>query len=171
MRIPAQTRRSLRAKGAHRCGTLDRPTRCVGVGPIRLMGDRSSARTAIGPGLRPRPLCCCQRSLAAPTSRASASRVRELALSTCCGLSIWRKAVVRRARPATGRAASLWPAAFSQETAMKTNESAPRSVRTPWNKGKFVGQKAPLKPKDIWAVRVHLPMEQRAREFALFHLA
>jgi len=21
----------------------------------------------------------------------------------------------------------------------------------PWNKGKFVGQKAPFKPKDIWA--------------------
>lgn len=31
---------------------------------------------------------------------------------------------------------------------MKTNESAPRSIRTPWNKGKVVGQKAPLKLKD-----------------------
>jgi hypothetical protein len=26
--------------------------------------------------------------------------------------------------------------------------------REPWNKGKIVGQKAPYKPKDIWALRV-----------------
>ena len=26
--------------------------------------------------------------------------------------------------------------------------------REPWNKGKLVGQKAPLRPKDIWAIRV-----------------
>jgi hypothetical protein len=25
--------------------------------------------------------------------------------------------------------------------------------REPWNKGKLVGQKPPLKPKDIWAIR------------------
>lgn len=25
-----------------------------------------------------------------------------------------------------------------------------------WNKGKLVGQKPPLKPKDIWAIRIHL---------------
>jgi len=25
--------------------------------------------------------------------------------------------------------------------------------KTPWNKGKLVGQKAPLKLKDIWAIR------------------
>jgi hypothetical protein len=28
--------------------------------------------------------------------------------------------------------------------------------RAPWNKGKLVGQKAPLKLKDIWAIRVRL---------------
>jgi hypothetical protein len=27
---------------------------------------------------------------------------------------------------------------------------------TPWNKGKLVGQKAPLKLTDIWAIRVRL---------------
>ena len=26
----------------------------------------------------------------------------------------------------------------------------------PWNKGKLVGQKAPLKPEDVWAIRVRL---------------
>jgi hypothetical protein len=28
----------------------------------------------------------------------------------------------------------------------------------PWNKGKLVGQKSPLKLKDIWAVRIRLQM-------------
>jgi hypothetical protein len=29
-----------------------------------------------------------------------------------------------------------------------------RLSREPWNKGKLVGQKAPLKLKEIWAIRV-----------------
>ena len=28
--------------------------------------------------------------------------------------------------------------------------------REAWNKGKLVGQKPPLKPKDIWAIRIQL---------------
>ncbi len=42
--------------------------------------------------------------------------------------------------------------------------------REPWNKGKLVGQKAPFKPKEIWAIRVRLQMAERARELALFNL-
>ena len=42
--------------------------------------------------------------------------------------------------------------------------------REPWNKGKLVGQKAPLKPKDIWAIRVRLQMHERLRELALLNL-
>ena len=38
----------------------------------------------------------------------------------------------------------------------------------PWNKGKLVGQKAPFKPKEIWAIRIRLQMEHRVRELALF---
>jgi hypothetical protein len=40
----------------------------------------------------------------------------------------------------------------------------------PWNKGKLVGQKAPLKPKEVWAIRARLQMENRARELSLFDL-
>ena len=36
--------------------------------------------------------------------------------------------------------------------------------RKAWNKGKLVGQKPPLKPKDIWAIRIHL---QNAMRFAI----
>lgn len=35
--------------------------------------------------------------------------------------------------------------------------------REPWNMGKLIGQKAPLKPEDIWAIRVRLQMEHRVR--------
>src|SRR5499427_663949 len=40
----------------------------------------------------------------------------------------------------------------------------------PWNKGKLVGQKAPFKLKEIWAIRVRLQMQGRLRELALFNL-
>ena len=43
--------------------------------------------------------------------------------------------------------------------------------REPWNKGKLVGQKAPFKAKEIWAIRVRLQMSERVRELALFNLA
>jgi len=42
---------------------------------------------------------------------------------------------------------------------------------TPWNKGKLVGQKAPLKLRDIWAIRIRLQLAERTRELALFNLA
>lgn len=40
-----------------------------------------------------------------------------------------------------------------------------------WNKGKLVGQKPPLKPKDIWAIRIHLQSRHAVRDLALFNLA
>src|SRR5207253_11012097 len=39
-----------------------------------------------------------------------------------------------------------------------------------WNKGKLVGQKAPFKLKEIWAIRIRLQMQERLRELALFDL-
>ena len=43
--------------------------------------------------------------------------------------------------------------------------------REPWNKGKLVGQKPPLKPKDIWAIRIHLQNNRQVRGLAMFNLA
>src|SRR5205809_6102810 len=42
---------------------------------------------------------------------------------------------------------------------------------TPWNKGKLLGQKPPLKRKEIWAIRIRLQLDHRTRELALFNLA
>jgi hypothetical protein len=49
------------------------------------------------------------------------------------------------------------------------NHTAVRHV--PWNQGKLVGQKAPLKQREIWAIRIRLQLQQDARELALFNLA
>ena len=43
--------------------------------------------------------------------------------------------------------------------------------RTPWNKGRLVGQKRPLRPKEVWAIRVRLQMKRRKRDLALLNLA
>ena len=55
---------------------------------------------------------------------------------------------------------SLW------EIEMKTEQS-----REAWNKGKLVGQKPPLRPKDVWAIRVYLQNAHAVRDLALFNLA
>ena len=43
--------------------------------------------------------------------------------------------------------------------------------KAPWNKGKLVGQKPPLKLKEIWAIRIHLQIDEKHRDLALFNLA
>ncbi len=43
--------------------------------------------------------------------------------------------------------------------------------RDPWNKGQLIGQKPPLKLRDIWAIRIRLQLRQRIRDLALFNLA
>ena len=49
---------------------------------------------------------------------------------------------------------------------MESNQS-----REPWNKGKLIGQKPPLKPKDIWAIRIYLQNAHHVRDLAMFNLA
>ncbi len=51
---------------------------------------------------------------------------------------------------------------------MQTHEHPHREV---WKKGKLVGQQAPLKPKDIWAIRIHLQIARELRDLAMFNLA
>ena len=42
---------------------------------------------------------------------------------------------------------------------------------TPWNKGKLIGAKPPLRPKHVWAIRTRLMVEGRTRDLAMFNLA
>ncbi|MFV3370605.1 tyrosine-type recombinase/integrase [Pseudomonas sp. NY15435] len=46
-----------------------------------------------------------------------------------------------------------------------------KKAHEPWNKGKLVGQKAPLRLRDIWAIRVRLEIANKDRDLALFNLA
>src|SRR5207244_5399942 len=50
-------------------------------------------------------------------------------------------------------------------------ETITDTTRVPWNKGKLIGQKSPLKLKEMWAIRIRLQLEYRTRELALFNLA
>ena len=43
--------------------------------------------------------------------------------------------------------------------------------RGPWNKGKSIGQKPPLQPKHVWAIRTRLQLAKGKRDLALFNLA
>ena len=46
-----------------------------------------------------------------------------------------------------------------------------KSTRVPWNKGKLVGPKPPLRPSHVWSIRTKLQMGDRKRDLALFNIA
>ncbi len=45
------------------------------------------------------------------------------------------------------------------------------SARAPWNKGRLIGAKPPLRPKHAWTIRTKLQVEHRTRDLAMFNLA
>ena len=51
------------------------------------------------------------------------------------------------------------------------NQVENRSSTHAWNKGRLVGQKRPLRPKEVWAIRVRLQIKPRKRDLAMFNLA
>ena len=53
-------------------------------------------------------------------------------------------------------------------TEIKINSA---SLPVAWNKGRLVGQKRPLRPKEVWAIRVRLQIKRRERDLAMFNLA
>lgn len=46
-----------------------------------------------------------------------------------------------------------------------------KPLASPWNKGKLIGQKSPLKLEEIWGIRTRLEMANKPRDLALFNLA
>lgn len=43
--------------------------------------------------------------------------------------------------------------------------------RIPWNKGKLIGAKPPLRPKHVWSIRTKLEASGRIRDLAMFNVA
>ncbi|KRQ17697.1 tyrosine-type recombinase/integrase [Bradyrhizobium manausense] len=52
-----------------------------------------------------------------------------------------------------------------------SDESRESIRHAPWNKGKLIGAKPPLRPNQVWSIRTRLLIERRARDLALFNLA
>ncbi|MFV1674353.1 integrase, partial [Phaeobacter sp. JH20_03] len=46
------------------------------------------------------------------------------------------------------------------------NLPAVRMRHAPWNKGRIIGQKCPLRPKHVWAIRVRLELSNHVRDLA-----
>jgi len=51
------------------------------------------------------------------------------------------------------------------------NLSIPTPKQVPWNKGKLIGAKPPLRQKHVWAIRSMLQNERNKRDQAMFNLA
>jgi integrase len=51
------------------------------------------------------------------------------------------------------------------------NDVSSQRESTPWNKGKLIGPKPPLRPKHVWSIRTRLQVEGRTRDLALFNVA
>ena len=49
--------------------------------------------------------------------------------------------------------------------------SPPAQHREPWNKGKLIGAKPPLRSKHVWSIRTKLQVEGQTRDLAMFNLA
>lgn len=45
------------------------------------------------------------------------------------------------------------------------------SNHIPWNKGKLIGQRPPLKQQEVWSIRIRLQLAKETRELAMFNLA
>ena len=52
-----------------------------------------------------------------------------------------------------------------------TDATPQASRREPWNKGKLIGAKPPLRPKHVWSIRTKLQIAGRTRDLAMFNLA
>jgi integrase len=53
----------------------------------------------------------------------------------------------------------------------KPSGTGPTSKATPWNKGRLVGAKPPLRVKHVWAIRTQLHIRCKPRDLAMFNLA
>ncbi|NVK48486.1 MAG: tyrosine-type recombinase/integrase [Cyclobacteriaceae bacterium] len=60
----------------------------------------------------------------------------------------------------------IFPSFFKESEIKKS-----LSHKEPWNKGKLIGQRPPLRKEDIWTIRTRLKLNNRTRDIAMFNLA
>jgi len=99
----------------------------------------------------------------------------ERAATTDCErpLSAVRSLSAAKALYLVARRAGRWEGVVGEEvTSMsKTHTQQQDHRQAPWNKGRLIGQKRPLKPKEVWNIRARLQIEAGKRELAMFNLA
>ncbi len=78
----------------------------------------------------------------------------------------WYKASLQACRHRGSLLLELYYATIFTNTSDLTTEKC-----IAWNKGKLLGQKTPLKLREIWAIRTRLEMAEKIRDLALFNLA
>jgi integrase len=64
----------------------------------------------------------------------------------------------------------VWTASMEMTVSI-LDPTTMRDDHVPWNKGRLMGQKRPLRPRDVWTVRVRLQLYNRKRDLAMFNLA
>lgn len=60
---------------------------------------------------------------------------------------------------------------MTRQTSADDERSAEMFRRQPWNRGRLIGQKPPLKLREVWAIRTRLQIADRLRDLAMFNLA
>ena len=86
-------------------------------------------------------------------------------------ISGWLSAVGVRASARRQAPKLLFPHQPQRKQTMNDTDTQTAPCRTPWNKGKLIGQKPPLKLREVWTVRIRLQIAGNTRELALFNLA
>lgn len=71
--------------------------------------------------------------------------------------------------------ADLFPPYFRVKQQREDSEmwknTRSKKTRSPWNKGKLIGQKPPLTQQEIWSIRMRIGASDRSRDLAMFNLA
>jgi integrase len=70
-----------------------------------------------------------------------------------------------------GVAVTIWFLQLNRRNEKMLRQEPFDTSREPWNKGKLIGQKPPLKLKEIWSIRIRLQIANKLRDLALFNLA
>src|SRR6202162_5519516 len=100
---------------------------------------------------------------------------RQVWVISCCQLlRPPRRLLVSNRTPLGVRALRpCWSFSQTRRMTMQDNDNptpaAPK--RVPWNKGKLVGAKPPLRPKHVWSIRTKLQIAGRTRDLAMFNVA
>jgi len=69
--------------------------------------------------------------------------------------------------------ASVAAAGLDRRRSISYSENLPAVIppKRAWNHGRIIGQKRPLLPKHVWAIRVRLELAAATRDLALFNMA